>query len=173
MRRRVLPVLLTALAASGLAAPFAGAQLRDLGAFGPTCPLEMPPPPSRPRARLSLSDKPPERLRVTTRLEFAPGLRKRRIVPSKTPWPPGAPTTLAFVGTDPASLEIVRALPAGSGVYVVSIESWQEVRAIEAVCPRCLIQPGSDAVAALFGLTHYPALVQWTGREFVVTEGLP
>ncbi len=29
----------------------------------------------------------------------------------------------------------------------------------------------SDATAALFGLTHYPALVRWTGRELVVTEG--
>jgi len=77
------------------------------------------------------------------------------------------------VGTDPASLEIVHRLPAGSGVYVMSIERWQEVQAIEALCPRCLIQPGSDAVAALFGLTQYPALVQWTGRELVVWEGLP
>ena len=121
--------------------------------------------------RLSLAQRPPEHVTVTTRLEFAPGLRGQRILRGPVAWPAGAPSTLAFVGTDPASFEVVRGLPPGSAVYLLSMRSWQDVRAVQQLCPTCLVQPGSDATAALFGLMHYPALVRWTGRELVVTEG--
>lgn len=164
-------LVLASLAVSGLGHRAASAQLRDLGVFGPTCPIEGPEAPRRPSGRLSLAERPPERLTVTTRLELAPGLRRQRVLQGPGAWPAGAPSTLAFVGTDPASLEVVRTLPPGSGVYLISMRSWQDVRAVQGLCPRCLVQPGSDATAALFGLTHYPALVRWTGRELVVREG--
>ena len=165
-------LVLASLAVSGLGHRAASAQLRDLGAFGPTCPIAGPEAPRRPSMRLSLAERPPERLTVTTRLELAPSLRRQRVLQGPGAWPAGAPSTLAFVGTDPASLEIIRALPPGSGVYLVSMRSWQDVRVVQGLCPGCLVQPGSDATAALFGLTHYPAVVRWTGRELVVTEGL-
>ena len=155
-------LVLASLAVSGLGHRAGSAQLRDLGAFGPTCPIEGPEAPRRPSGRLSLAERPPERLTVTTRLGFAPGVRRQRVLQAPRAWLAGAPSTLAFVGTDPASLEVVRALPPGSGVYLVSMRSWQDVRAVQGLCPTCLVQPGSDATAALFGLTHYPALVGWT-----------
>ena len=167
--RRLLWVFASALV---IAAPGpARAQIKDLGAFGPTCPLENPVPAPRSAVRLSLSERVPEHLRVATRLTYAPGLGRRRVLSSRAPWPVGAPTTLAFVGTDPRSLALVDALPAGSGVYLVSMESWVDVRAVQARCPRCVVQPGGDEAAALFGIRHYPALVHWIGRELVVTEG--
>lgn len=162
---------LAALAFCGLGVPQASAQLQDLGSFGPTCPIHTVPPASGPRVRLSLPERPPESITAVTRLEYAPGIRQRRVLQSNVPWPSGSPTTLAFVGTDPASLHVVRSLPPGAGIYLVSMTGWQDVRTVRDLCPRCLVQPGSDATAALFRLTRYPALVQWTGRELVVTEG--
>lgn len=165
---------LAVLAVCGLGIPPASAQLRDLGTFGPTCPIHTVPPASGPGVRLFLRERPPERVTVATRLAYAPGIRQRRILPSSLPWPTGAPTTLAFVGTDPASLQVVRSLAPGSGVYLVSMTGWQDVKTVQGLCPTCLVQPGSDAAAALFRLTRYPALVQWTGwtgQELVVTEG--
>lgn len=164
-------LVLASLAVSGLGHAAGSAPLRDLGAFGPTCPIAGPEAPRRPSGRLSLTERSPERLTVTTRLELAPGLRRRRVLQGPLAWPAGAPSTLAFVGTDPASLEVVRTLPPGSGVYLISMRSWQDLRVVQGLCPGCLVQPGSDATAALFGLRHYPALVRWTGRELVVREG--
>ncbi len=161
----------TALAVSGLAHGPAAGQLRDVGAFGPACPVTGAEAPEWANVRLSLPERPPEGVRVATRLEFAPGLRRERVLRSTPPWPVGAPATFAFVGTDPPSLQVVRGLPPGSGVYVVSMSGWQDVRTVQALCPTCLVQPGSDATAALFGVTRYPALVRWTGREVVVVEG--
>jgi len=160
-----------ALAVSGLAHGPAAGQLRDIGAFGPACPITRAEASQGANVRLSLPERPPEGLRVTTRLEFAPGLRRERVLQNGPPWPAGVPVTLAFVGTDPASLQVVRGLPPGSGVYVVSMSGWQDVRTVQALCPTCLVQPGSDATAALFRLTSYPALVRWTGREVVVMGG--
>lgn len=168
--RRGLGGLLAALGV--LLAPAAGAQLRDAGTFGATCPAPPPVgPPTAGRLRLPPAGAPrpspdgpglPVAATVTRRVLAVPG-----------GWPAGAPPAIALLGADAASLAVARALPAGAAVYVVPPARPALLAALRAACPGCVVGPAGPGLARALGIRAVPAVVRRTGDTAELVEGAP
>jgi hypothetical protein len=146
------------------------AELRDLGRYGPTCPVpEAPPEHSTMRvrvepglARVPRPVEPPMPIALTRRTYVLPGR-----------WPVGAPSIIAFVGQDAASLAALRALPAGTPVFVVPSEGATGLAALRQACPACRIGMAGPAGARRLGIQAVPAVIRAAGGMAHVTEGPP
>jgi hypothetical protein len=147
------------------------AEVRDLGSFGATCPAPagraVPAPPRwirvEPlRARVNGPADPPMPVATAPRTFVVP-LR----------WPVGAPPILAVVGRDPASLAVVRTLPAGAPVLVVSSTGPVSMDALRDACPRCRIAPAGTSGARRLGILAVPAVIRVVDGVAHATEGTP
>ena len=131
---RAVRVVLGVLAL--LVAPVTQADLRDLGTYGPTCPVPASPiPPSGVRLRID-----PRLARVAAPAEAAMPValgRRTYVVPVR--WPAGAPPVVAFVGHDAGSLAVVRSLPPGTPVYVLPSEGEHGLETIRQACRACRV----------------------------------
>jgi hypothetical protein len=145
------------------------AEVQDLGRYGPTCPVPDPPPSRAVIVRLE-----PGLARVTGPAEppmaIAPAQRTY-VLPGR--WPAGAPPAVAFVGRDPASLAIVRALPPGTPVFVVPSEGGTKLEAFRYACPACQVGIAGTAGARRLGIRAVPAVVRVIDGVAHVTEGAP
>jgi hypothetical protein len=145
------------------------AEVRDLGRFGSTCPVPDPPPSRAVIVRLE-----PGLARVTAPAEplmpIAPAQRTY-VLPGR--WPAGAPPAVAFVGHDPASLAIVRALLPGTPVFVLPSEGGTRLEAFRRACPACQVGIGGTAGARRLGIRAVPAVVRAIDGVAHVTEGAP
>jgi hypothetical protein len=146
------------------------AELRDLGNYGPTCPM-----PDAPPSRVGL------RVRVDPALARVPGpvepsmptapTRRTYVLPSR--WTAGAPSIVAFVGHDAASVAIVRALPPGTPVFVLPSDGGTGLEALRQACPGCRIGMAGTAGARRLGIQAVPAVIRAAGGMAHVTEGPP
>jgi hypothetical protein len=146
------------------------AELRDLGRYGPTCPM-----PDAPSSRVGL------RVRVDPALARVPGpvepsmplapTRRTYRLPGR--WPAGAPSIIAFVGQDAASLATVRTLPAGTPVFVLPPEGATGLAALRQACPGCRIGMAGPAGARRLGIQAVPAVIRAADGVAHVTEGPP
>jgi hypothetical protein len=151
-----------------LIAPAARAEVRDLGRYGPTCPVPDAPP--------SLSGM---RVRVEPGLARIPGpveppmpiAPARRAYVLLGRWPAGAPPLVAFVGHDAASLAMVRALPAGTPVFVLPSEGGTGLEALRQACTACRIGITGTAGARRLGIRAVPAVIRVVDGVAYVTEG--
>jgi hypothetical protein len=151
-----------------LVATAARAEIRDLGRYGPTCPVpDAPPSLSGVRARVE-----PGLARIPGPVEppmpIAP-TRRAYLLPGR--WPLGAPPLVAFVGHDAASLAMVRALPAGTPVFVVPSEDGTGLEALRQACPACRIGIAGSAGARRLGIQRVPAVIRVVDGVAHVTEG--
>jgi hypothetical protein len=155
-------VLLTATAVQ--------AELRDLGTYGPTCPLPDAPP-SRVGLRVRVD---PTLARVSGPVEpsmpIAPTRRTYRL-PGR--WPAGAPSIIAFVGQDAASLATVRTLPSGTPVFVLPSEGTTGLEALRQACPACRIGMAGTAGAQRLRIQALPSVIRAVDGVAHVTEGPP
>lgn len=155
-----------ALPASGLA------QLRDVGAFGETCPAP-PLPPAPAGARLELPGAPTSApLPETPWLPLAHTV-SRRVLPHRGGWPVNAPHVLAILGEDPGSLTVARDLPNGTAVYVLPPARPETLARVRGACPRCVVGPGGGVAVTALGVRAYPAVIRWTGTVVEIVEGAP
>jgi hypothetical protein len=153
-----------------LIATAAGAELRDLGNYGPTCPVpDAPPAHSTMRvrvepglARVPGPVEPPMPIAVTRRTYVLPGR-----------WPRGAPPIVAFVGRDVASLAIVGTMPRGTPVFVLLSEGGIELKVFRQACPACSIGTAGSSGARALGIRAVPAVIRAVDGMAHVTEGLP
>jgi hypothetical protein len=148
----------------------ARAELRDLGRYGPTCPM-----PDAPSSRVGLRVRvDPALARVSAPVEpsmpLAPTRRTYRL-PGR--WPAGAPSIVAFVGQDAASLATVRTLPAGTPVFVLPPEGATGLAALRQACPGCRIGMAGPAGARRLGIQAVPAVIRAADGVAHVTEGPP
>jgi hypothetical protein len=151
-----------------LIATAAQGEILDLGRYGPTCPVPDPPP--------SLSGV---RVRVEPGLARIPGpveppmpiapTGRAYVLPGR--WPAGAPPLVAFVGHDAASLAMVRALPAGTPVFVLPSEGGTGLEALRQACPACRIGITGTAGARRLGIRAVPAVIRVVDGVAYVTEG--
>ena len=151
-----------------LIATAASAELRDLGNYGPTCPV-----PAFPPSRSGL------RVRVEPGLARVPGpversmplapTRRTYVLPDR--WPAGAPLIVAFVGRDAASLVIVRALPPGTPVFVLPSEDGTGLEPLRQACPACRIGIAGSEGARRLGIQAVPAVIRVVDGVAYVTEG--
>jgi hypothetical protein len=163
--KRWLPCVLALLATTT-----AGAEIRDLGRYGPTCPVPDPPPPRsgvRVRVEPGLARIPDP---VEAPMPIAP-TRRVYVLPGR--WPAGAPPLVALVGQDAASLAIVRELPPGTPVFVLSPEGGMGLEVLRRVCPTCRIGIAGTAGARRLGIQALPAVVRVVDGVAQVTEGVP
>ena len=84
-----------------------------------------------------------------------------------------APTIVAFVGQDPASLATVRTLPSGTPVFVLPSEGATELAALRQACPACRIGMAGTAGALSLGIQAVPAGSMPPTGVAHVTEGPP
>jgi hypothetical protein len=145
-------------------------ELRDLGRYGPTCPV-----PDAPSSRVGLRVRvDPALARVSAPVEpsmpLAPTRRTYRL-PGR--WPAGAPSIIAFVGRDAASLATVRTLPSGTPVFVLPSEGATELAALRQACLACRIGMAGTAGARRLGIQAVPAVIRAAGGMAHVTEGPP
>ena len=153
-----------------LAAPGVEADLRDVGTYGPTCPV--PPTPSASsgvRVRID-----PGLARVAAPPDAPmPVAVHRRIYALPVRWPAGTPPVVAFVGHDPGSLTVVRALPPGTPVYVVPSAGELELDVFRQACPACRVSVTGTAGVRRVGIQAVPAVVRVVEGVAQVTEGAP
>lgn len=153
-----------------LIATAADAEIRDLGRYGPTCPVPDAPP-SRSGVRVRVE---PGLARVRGPVEppmpIAP-TRQTYVLPGR--WPAGAPSLVAFVGHDAAGPAIVRVLPAGTPVFVLPSEGGTGLEALRQACPACRIGITGSAGARRLGIRAVPAVIRVVDGVTHVTEGLP
>jgi hypothetical protein len=152
-----------------LIATAAHAELRDLGPYGPTCPVPDSPP-SRVGVRLRVE---PGLARVPGPVEPPMPLATRRTYALPGRWPAGAPPVVAFVGQDAASLATVRTLPAGTPVFVLPSEGATGLAALRQACPACRIGIAGPAGARRLGIQAVPAVIRAADGVAHVTEGPP
>jgi hypothetical protein len=160
-----------AVALLGLGAVAAHAQVRDVGRFGPTCPVPAHASDGRP-ARLTLPARP-----LGPPAPTAPGLPRasevtRRVVALRGTALPGTPAVVAVVGTDPESLAVVRRLPRGSLVLVLPPADAADRAQVGRACPACRVGPGRAESAQALGVRAYPAVLRLSGRAIEITEGV-
>ena len=153
-----------------LIATAAHAELRDLGRYGPTCPV-----PDAPPSRVGLLVRvDPALARVSGPVEpsmpIAPTRRTYRL-PGR--WPAGSPSIVAFVGQDAASLAMVQALPPGTPVFVLPSTGGNGLAALRRACPACRIGVAGPAGARALGIEAVPAVVRVVDGVALVTEGAP
>ncbi len=132
------------------------AEIRDLGRYGPTCPVpDAPPSRSGVRVRVEpgLARIPPP---VEPPMPIA-GMRRAYILPGR--WPAGAPPLAVFVGHDAAG-------PAIS-------EGDTTVEALRQACPACRIGIAGSAGARRLGIHAVPAVIRVVDGVAHVTEGPP
>jgi hypothetical protein len=146
------------------------AELKDLGTYGPTCPVPAPPtPPSGRKLRIEVP-----RARVAAPAELpmpvAP-TRSAYAVPAR--WPAGAPPVVAFVGHDTASVLVVRSLPPGTPVFVLPSDGEHGLEALRLACPACRLGIAGTAGARRLGIRAVPAVVRVVNGVAHVTEGAP
>ncbi len=153
-----------------LVAPVTQANLRDLGTYGPTCPVPASPiPPSGVRLRID-----PRLARVAAPAEPPmPVAVDRRAYVVRVRWPAGAPPVVAFVGHDTRSLAVVRSLPPGTPVYVLPSEGEHGVEALREACRVCRFGVTATAGARRLGVQAVPAVVRVVDGVVQVTEGAP
>jgi hypothetical protein len=153
-----------------LIATAARAEIRDLGRYGPTCPVpDTPPSLSGVRVRVE-----PGLARVRGPVESSMPIaptRRAYLLPGR--WPLGAPPIVAFVGHDPASLATVRALPPGTPVFVLPSEGGTGLEALRQACPACRIGIAGTTGARRLGIRAVPAVVRVVDGAAHVTEGAP
>jgi len=145
------------------------AEIRDLGRYGPTCPVPAPPP-ARPLtvrlepglARVRAPMAPPMPIAAARRTYGLPGR-----------WPAGAPPVVVFVGRDGGSLAVVRTLPPGTPVYVLPSEGRTEMDAFRQACPGCRVGMAGTAGARRLGIRAVPAVIRVVDGAAHVTEGPP
>jgi hypothetical protein len=148
----------------------ARAELRDLGRYGPTCPVPDAPP-----------SPPPVRVRVQPGLARVPApvepsmpiawTQRTYVLPGR--WPAGVPPAVAFVGHDAASLAALRALPAGTPVFVLPSEGAMGLEALRQACPTCRMGMAGTAGAWRLGIQAVPAVIRAADGVAHVTEGPP
>ncbi len=158
------------LALVALVATAAHAHVRDVGTFGPTCPVPAPASGGGP-ARLALPARP-----LGPPAPTAPGLPRatgvaRRAVALRGTALPGTPAVVAVVGTDPESLAVVRRLPRGSVVLVLPPAGAADLAQVGRACLACLVWPGRADTAQALGVRAYPAVLRVSGRTIEITEG--
>ena len=168
MIARAVRIVLGVLAL--LVPPVTQADLRDLGTYGPTCPVPASPiPPSGVRLRID-----PRLARVAapaeTPMPVAPGQRTY-IVPVR--WPAGTPAIVAFVGHDARSLAVVRSLPPGTPVNVLPSEGEHGLETIRQACGACRFAVTGLAGARQLGIQAVPAVARVVDGVVHVTEGAP
>ena len=146
------------------------AELRDLGRYGPTCPVPDAPP-SRVGLRVRVD---PALARVSGPVEPSmPLTPTRRTYNLPGRWPAGAPSIVAFVGQDAASLATVRALPSGTPVFVLPSAGATGLAALRQACPACRIGMAGPAGARRLGIQAVPAVIRAADGVAHVTEGPP
>ena len=146
------------------------AELRDLGTYGPTCPVPAPPtPPSGQKLRIEVP-----RARVAAPADLPmPVAPTRRAYAVPVRWPAGAPPVVAFVGHDTASVLVVRSLPPGTPVFVLPSDGEHELEALRLACPACRLGIAGTAGARRLGIRAVPAVVRVVSGVAHVTEGAP
>jgi hypothetical protein len=146
------------------------AELRDLGRYGPTCPVRDAPP-SRVGQRVRVD---PALAHVSSPVEpsmpLAPAQRTYSL-PGR--WPAGAPSIIAFVGQDTGSLATVRTLPSGTPVFVLPSEGATGLAALRQACPACRIGIAGPAGARRLGIQAVPTVIRAADGVAHVTEGPP
>jgi hypothetical protein len=161
-----------ALIASGvialLIATIARADLVDLGRYGPTCPVPDSPPPRSVKVRLQ-----PGSAHVGAPVDPMPLAAARRMYVLPDRWPAGAPSIVAFVGQDAASLALVRALPPGTPVFVLPSGGGIGLDTLRRACPACRIGMAGPAGARTLGIQAVPAVIRVVDGVPHVTEGTP
>ena len=168
MTARVVPLLVGCVA--WLIAPMAQADLRDLGTYGPTCPVS-PSSSTTSHARLRID---PGLARVAAPPDAPMPVavsRRTYVVPVR--WPVGAPPVVAFVGRDTGSLAVVRALPPGTPVSVLPSEGDHDLEALRQACRGCRFSEMGTAGARRLGIQAVPAVVRVVDGLAQVTEGAP
>ena len=162
---RVAPWVMALLTATAV-----HAEIRDLGNYGPTCPVPDAPPSHSTR-----------RVRVEPGLARVPGpveppmpialTRRTYVLPAR--WPVGAPPIVAFVGQDVASLAIVGTMPRGTPVFVLPSEDGTELTVFRQACPACRIGTAGSSGARALGIRAVPAVIRAVDGVAHVTEGPP
>jgi hypothetical protein len=146
------------------------AELRDLGTYGPTCPVpaRIASPPGQTlrieagRARVAAPVEVPMPVAAT---------RRAYVVPVR--WPAGTLPVVAFVGHDAASLAVVRSLPPGTPVFVLPSDGEHGLEALRLACPACRLGIAGTAGARRLGIQAVPAVVRVVDGVPHVTEGAP
>ena len=152
----------------------AGVEWRDLGSFGPTCPVPPMPGPSSRGPRLVRIEPGAARIPVDPDPEFPLAVGRRMYqLPRPTRWPRGTPTTIAVLGADAGSLALARTLPPGSAVFVLPPAHPDTLTELRRACPGCAVEPGRARGLKALGVRAYPAVLRWTGSGVEVTEGAP
>jgi hypothetical protein len=144
------------------------AEIRDLGRYGPTCPVPDAPP-SRSGVRVRVE---PDLARVRGLVEPPMPLASARqtyVLPGR--WPAGAPPLVVFVGHDAASLAVVRALPPGTPVFVLSPDRGRGLEALRQACRACRIAVAGSGGARRLGIRAVPAVIRVVDGVAHVTEG--
>jgi hypothetical protein len=162
---RWLPCVMALLVATATRA-----EIRDLGRYGPTCPVPDAPP-SRSGVRVRVE---PGLARVRGPVEPPMPLASTRqtyILPGR--WPTAAPPLVVFVGHDAVSLAVVRALPPGTPVFVLPSEGGIGLEAFRQACPACRTDIAGSAGARRLGIQALPAVVRVVDGVAHVTEGVP
>jgi hypothetical protein len=165
---RVVRVLLGGMTL--LVALVVQADLRDLGTYGPTCPV--PASPSRPSGvRLRID---PRLARVAAPAEASmPVALSRRAYVVAVRWPAGPPPVVAFVGHDAGSLAVVRSLPPGTPVYVLPSEGEHGLETLRQACRACRFGVAGAAGARQLGIQAVPAVARVVDGMVHVTQGAP
>ena len=151
-------------------APLAQADLRDLGTYGPTCPMPASAlPPSGARHRID-----PRLARVAVPPDAPmPVAAGRRTYVAPVRWPAGGPPLVAFVGHDAGSLAVVQGLPAGTPVYVLPSEGEHGLEVLRQACRACRLGVAGTAGARRLGVQAVPAVIRVIDSVVHVTEGAP
>ena len=162
---RWLPCVMALLVATA-----ARGEIRDFGSYGPTCPVpDAPPSLSGVRVRVE-PGLAHVRGSVEPSMPIAP-TRRAYVLPGR--WPAGAPPLVAFVGHDAASLAMVRALPAGTPVFVLPSEGGTGLEALRQACPTCRIGIAGTEGARRLGVQALPAVIHVVDGVAYVMEGPP
>ena len=153
-----------------LVAPRVEADLRDVGTYGATCPVS-PASSATSHARLRID---PGLAHVAAPPDAPMAVaRDRRTYRLPVRWPAGTPPVVAFVGHDPGSLAVVRALPPGTPVSVLPSEGDHGLAALREACRACRVEVTGTAGARRLGIQAVPAVVRVVEGVAQVTEGTP